>query len=583
MTAQSHDKTKLVLKYQWHTLVLTLFLLCFSLSSEAAKIQVGIDRVPVAMNESFQLTFSSSESPDGQPDFSPLKQDFDILNQQQSTQSSWINGKSSHSTKWILTVMAKRSGTLTIPAIHFGNDASSPVQLTVEAKSSTSTNRNDKLFLEVEVSSATSYVQQQIIYTVRFYQRIQLAQATLSEPKIEDAVVESLSENSYRTQIKGQQYLVTERNYAIFPQRSGTLEIPPVTLTAQIAVNSDPFSRFDNFFNLQNTKTERVSSEAVQINVLPIPTNYQDSQWLPVKDLTIQQSWSNQDVKVNVGEPLTRTITLTASGAMASQLPKISFNSPDPAVKQYPDQVSDNEQKSPAGITTVRQQKIAFIPSKAGQYTLPAIEIPWFNTQTQKVEIARLPATTLTAIAIAGTTPPAVLPPTNAATTTPAKPDNIKQNSVDKATAIKQQPAYFWQVLAIVLGLLWIITLFYLLKLRAKRAASEQSEIISSKTHNENALKEVKESCKKNDPQACHHAFIKWAEHHYNTSKLSEIRSLCSVELQEELRQLQQHLYSNKKEGVWQCEQFLHAFLDNIKNQNLDKHNDSKMEPLHRL
>jgi hypothetical protein len=579
MTAKTYYKTKLYLRFQWPILLLSLLLLCFSVTTEAAKIQVGIDRVPVAMNESFQLTFSSSESPDGQPDFSPLKQDFDILNQQQSTQSSWINGKSSHSTKWILTVMAKRSGTLTIPAIHFGNDASSPVQLTVEAKSSTATKKNDDLVLEVEVSSATSFVQEQIIYTVRFYQHIQLAQATLSEPKIEDAVVESLSENSYRTQIKGQQYLVTERNYAIFPQRSGILEIPPVTLTAQIAVNSDPFSRFDNFFNLQNTKTERVSSKAVQINVRPIPANYQDSQWLPVKDLTIEQSWSNKDVKVNVGEPLTRTITLTASGAMASQLPKISFTSPDPAVKLYPDQATDNEQKSAAGITTVHQQKIAFIPSKVGQYTLPAIEIPWFNTHTQKLEIARLPATTLTAIAEAGTSLPAVLPPINTETTSPAK----LQNPADKAIAIKQQPAYFWQVLAIVLGLLWIITLFYVLKLRAKRAYSEKPEIISSKTHNENALKEVKESCKKNDPQACQHAFIKWAEHHYNTSKLSEIRSLCSTELQEELRQLQQHLYSNKKEGIWQGERFLHAFLDNIKNQCSDKQDNSKIEPLHRL
>ena len=61
----------------------------------ATEIQVSVDRNPVNLNESFQITFSASAEPDGSPDFSPLRENFEILNQQRSSNVSWINGKNS--------------------------------------------------------------------------------------------------------------------------------------------------------------------------------------------------------------------------------------------------------------------------------------------------------------------------------------------------------------------------------------------------------------------------------------------------------------------------------------------------------
>jgi hypothetical protein len=43
-------------------------------------VSVSIDRNPVNLQESFQLTFTASDDPDGEPDFSPLDKDFEILN-----------------------------------------------------------------------------------------------------------------------------------------------------------------------------------------------------------------------------------------------------------------------------------------------------------------------------------------------------------------------------------------------------------------------------------------------------------------------------------------------------------------------
>jgi len=43
-------------------------------------------------------------------------------------------------------------------------------------------------------------------------------------------------------------------------------------------------------------------------------------------------------------------------------------------LKAYPDQPVLKEQKKVDGMLAFREEKIALIPSKAGSYTLPAIE-----------------------------------------------------------------------------------------------------------------------------------------------------------------------------------------------------------------
>jgi hypothetical protein len=56
-------------------------------------VNVTSDRDPVSLEESFNLVFSADEDPDGEPDFSPLNEDFDVLRQSRSTQINMINGR----------------------------------------------------------------------------------------------------------------------------------------------------------------------------------------------------------------------------------------------------------------------------------------------------------------------------------------------------------------------------------------------------------------------------------------------------------------------------------------------------------
>jgi len=552
---------------QW--LLSTIVLMLISVGVQAANIEVSVDRNPIALNDSFQLTFSATSSPDDDPDFRPLDQNFEIINQQKSNQSSWINGKSTKSIKWLLTVMAKRSGNITVPAINFGDDRSSPLSLVIEKASSHQNTQTQDIFLEVEVSPKQAYVQAQVLYTMRFYQRVQIAQATLSDPEIDNAIIETLEgDKTYNTQIKGVNYRVTERNYAIFPQKSGVITIPPLVLSAQLIIN-DRNSR-NSFFNIPNTQTKRVSSKAVTLNVLPSPNTFTGQHWLPAKKFQLQQSWSNKNLEVNVGEPITRTITMTALGVTASQLPDLTLQQADPQLKIYPDQANSNDQKQSNGIKAVREQKAAFIPSAPGVFELPAIEIPWFNTLTNKMETATLPAVKITAVGQALT-----------------NPKTSDSNSNDKAASstiaaeqviTTENPLWKWIALALALG--WLLTICFMVWSRFKQVHTKPVQIEGDLALKA-AIKAVKQAALNNDALACQQALMAWGKLRYNTANLAVIKSHCDDALQQEINSLQHSLYSQQK-TPWFGDKLLSTFeLQNGKS-TAKQNDDQSLEPLYR-
>ena len=64
--------------------------------------------------------------------------------------------------------------------------------------------------------------------------------------------------------------------------------------------------------------------EDIKLNVKPIPIDYQ-GQWLPSELLSLHQEWQPSPDEFKVGEPITRTITLTVAGLSEEQLPEINY------------------------------------------------------------------------------------------------------------------------------------------------------------------------------------------------------------------------------------------------------------------
>lgn len=217
-----------------------LLLTTFSAALYAAEITVSSDRDPVALDESFTLTFETSESVDGDPDFTPLERDFEIRSRSQSSSIQWLNGRKRSKQSWILTVMAKKKGPLTVPPIRFGDDISTLLKINVTAPVVSRNGQKSALaplFLEATADRDSVYLQAQLLYTVRFYTATRIMDYTLSEPTFArgSAIIRKLGDDyQFETMRGGHRYVVVERRYAIFPQTTGELVINPILFEGQI-------------------------------------------------------------------------------------------------------------------------------------------------------------------------------------------------------------------------------------------------------------------------------------------------------------------------------------------------------------
>jgi hypothetical protein len=569
-----------------------LFLSAFlSAAVQAADITVSTSRNPVTLDDSFHLVYKVNSGffggdVDDDPDFSPIDKDFDILSSSQSVNSSYINGTWKKTLVWQLTVIAKDIGKFTIPPINFGKDISPAIQITITGSpSSNSASPKDqatipaKIFLESSIDNKTGWVQSQFIYTVRLLRTVSIASASLTEPTSSDpdAIIEKLSEDNYQTKRNGVSYEVFERSYAIFPQKSGQLKINPVTFEGRINP-TQPRTIFDQF--RMSGQLKRLRSEAVTATVKATPDTINLQDWLPASELQLVEEWSDDIQSIKTGDPVTRTITIAAQGLTAVQLPDLSFEEIDD-LKQYPDKPVVENRTSADGITGLKQIKIALIPTTAGTYTLPEIKLQWWNTTTNKKETATIPQQVLTATGNASniiTTPEPVL----------SKPLQSDQGLSDKKSSaplpLSAEHAFYWQWLTLAFALAWLVTLVLLLKKSKAGKGLDNSKSDSIPISSKSAIAAVEKHAKNNDPESTRSALISWARTVYvddTITNLTQITEHCSVELGDEIRHLNETLYSPEKPS-WKGDDLVTIFVNEQSlNNERSENNATALKPLY--
>ncbi|MCK4707956.1 MAG: protein BatD, partial [Gammaproteobacteria bacterium] len=448
--------------------------------------------------------------------------------------------------------------------IEFGKDISPGLNIKIHKSSATNSAADKNLFLETELDQQTAYVQAQLIYTVRLYRSIDIQNASLTEPELSDAdaIVEKLGEDKrYQTTRNGVRFIVIERRYAIFPQQSGNLSIQPVQFNGQIVSQRRSFFDITPFNNI----TKRIQSKQIDITVKPVPNIFKNKNWLPSSELKLVDEWPENTV-FKVGEPVTRTISLLATGLTAAQLPVIS-NQEIENIKQYPDQPTLNNQTDKNGIIGIRQEKIAFIPTLAGKITLPEINIPWWNTRSGKLEYARIETKT---IDVKGSTQ---------LTQTPVFTDNLSSASGTENTAdvlITAESSSFWFYASLFMLTGWLITLYFLFQKRKnKTAESRHAETNETPPSITNISKKFASACNQNNRELCKSLLIQWASQQWpddNISSLGDVAVNVNETLRLQINILNQSLYS-KTPVDWDSKQLLSAF-ETLKGKPLNKFNN---------
>jgi len=320
--------------------------------------------------------------------------DFIVGQTSVSSQTSMVNFNTTRMTKWQVVLIARRAGEFVIPALTVENQKSEPIELTVLEANTANNDKEADIFVTSELSRAQVYVQQLLTLTIKLHFSVELKSGNLTEPSLTGATIEKVGQDKQSDSIiNGKRYRVIEQTYAITPEQSGEFTLQAPLFSGEVLQAS---KRRSSFLSFAQTKPVSIVGESLKIDVMPIPTNYpSNAQWLPTEILTLHQEWQSNKDNFVVGEPITRTITLTAAGLSKAQLPKLEMKS-SRGLKIYPDQAELNSNLSNGRLVSQKVQNFALVPSAAGEFTLPAMIVSWFNTYTNKIEQATLPAETIT-------------------------------------------------------------------------------------------------------------------------------------------------------------------------------------------
>ena len=522
--------------------VLMLFILTASTPSWA-KLTATADRTVLDSNETLQLLVRfDGQAVTSQPDFDVLKRDFKILSNNRQQQYSISNGRSESYTDWKLTLAPKRIGRLLVPSIKYKKDISDAIEISVR-KASPSNTTGQPVYTETLIDKPAVYVQEQLLLTHRLFTSIQLTDFSMEELTVPGAIIQKVAQNQFRKRVGNKDYIVVEIKYALFPQTSGKLDIPAVAISAyQVGNNQSSFFRSRGNQLIRNT-------EAKTIDVMAKPAHIDADQWMPSSQLTISQKWSNNLEQLQVGEPVTRTITISAKGLTGAQILPLSLE-PSSDFKVYPDQAQISESVDASGATGVRQESFALVPNRQGEIVLPEISLRWWDTVNQRMQTATLDAMRLEVGAA----------PTSAATNSAPYLEPIElADSQQSAAAISQNndlqtgDGSFSTLMRLSLAanaLLLTLLAALLLKRKSKQSARQRpSEINSPRLKLKQLIKAIEIAAKKDDLAALREAVIAWGRSAFPDNKiktLQEIAELCAdPQLKQQFDRLDQSLYNS--------------------------------------
>lgn len=453
-----------MVKHFWRLLCLVAVFGCHS--ALASELELTADRLNIGSNESVALTLTASgKTPQGEPDLAPIAAHFEILNTGKSQESAMRietkNGKpvrtQSSTVRITINAMPKAEGQITIAPIKWGKLKTAPLTLTINAASKQDNTAED-LFVKAELETTTPLVQQQFVLTVRAYSKYKFGNGDFGMQMPDHLVVRTTGapDRIYQSAINGVTYLVQERQFLVFAEKSGKYRLPSVIFEAQFASNQR------DAFGFARTVLKQSRAAPLDIDVQGIPKNAK-TPWLPAKD--VQLSAYIPEGEHQTGEPITLNLSIIAEGVMAEALPDVALNLPA-GVKSYPDQPELNSQWRKNTLIATRNDKIALIPTKAGTLTIPALTLNWWDTKAQK---NRQASTQPISLKIAQSQSAlTALPSINTKPESQTSEETSQQNPAGKPTGINA----LWQVATVVMAALWVVTvgLFLWLRFVPKRA-----------------------------------------------------------------------------------------------------------------
>jgi len=383
----------------------------------------------VVLGEQFRLTYTLNE--EGKDLRIAELPDFEILygpSVSRSSSYSIVNGQttSSVSNSYTYTLMSKKEGTFEIPpaTIKVGNGEykSNSVTIRVLPQDKTSGNNNtqsqsnqggnsaasssgsgnvssDEVFVRMHLTKNSVFENEGFLVTFKIYSLYDIVNVdNLKFPEFEGFIAQEI-ELPANQQLKLENY--NGRNYqtyilkqvVLYPQRSGTLTIPPgkIDLILRMRSQQRVKSIFDDFFDSYTNVRKNLTINSGTVNVKPLPAGKPASFSGAVGDFKMTSSINSQNVKAN--EAVTIKIDISGNGNIKMiKTPEIVFPND---FEIYDPKVNLNIKTTASGVTGSKSIEYLAIPRYAGDFTIPSVSFSFFDLKSGTFKTLSTPEYTL--------------------------------------------------------------------------------------------------------------------------------------------------------------------------------------------
>jgi molecular chaperone GrpE (heat shock protein) len=362
--------------------------------------QVSKNRLGI--NERLRVDFVMNENGDN---FSPPSfTNFQVVSgPQQSVNRSWVNGVSSFSKTYTYFLTPKVKGKLTLGQAQITIQGevykTSPIEIEVtEAVEKPNDPNNidyitdENIRLVAEISNSSPYLNEgiSVVYKLYFRNPISITDVQeLESPSYGDFWSSKINigriQVNARGQYKGEPYNeVVWQKVVLYPQKSGTITLEPLTLNLSLTVPSNRRDLFGRRILTQGQKT--ITSEKKTLKVKALPTANQPENFSgAVGQFDFDVILSKEALKAS--ESFQAKIKVSGNGNLnLFKLPKI--NVPN-TLEVYEPERSENMKTTLAGTQGSIEENYTIVPQFQGKYPIPSIEFSFFNPKTKTYKTLR--------------------------------------------------------------------------------------------------------------------------------------------------------------------------------------------------
>ena len=329
--------------------------------------------------------------------------DFEVLSGPATSRSVQIvNGAVSSTSSYKWTLAPKKTGQLIIPAqrviINSRNYSTKPVAIqVVKATEGTSAGGvgGAELYLTAEVAAAEVYRGEQVTVIWTLFTQVNISGwEVASLPNFTGFWTEELfapNKLQLRERVIGgkRYYTAVVRRMALFPTKSGKLEIDPLVLKVGLPSQprrSDPFFDDFSFFNRGRVVQRNVPSNSINLQVQPVPASGRPDKYDGLVGKYTLAGGLDFEV-ADQDEAVTMTITVSGEGNLKTMAP--------PQI-DFPQglEVFDPKVSSEANLGDILGGKKTFeyviIPRRSGTITIDPVEVAYFDPAAERYRIASI-------------------------------------------------------------------------------------------------------------------------------------------------------------------------------------------------